>query len=455
MLRPTAVPRLLAVVAATFAMLFTATLLASAASAAQISGVAYKDLNRDGVKQAAEEPLAGKEIYAVDALGSAANHAPTDASGRYVIADVPAGAYSVRYGQVEWWELWQDWAPSTTGSERPHVAIQLTDTATVDFGWRPIVRSTDENAPISSYVAPDGLRVNSYNDVVAAKKVHDTLALGSMRAAEASHTTIRFGLRPSNYCSVALSSVDGGQYTDFSAACHIEYVNWLNKGDNGLFHEYGHAWSQYYAYMVQQDGTFASYLQARGLAGDPRIGSTEQWSPKEMIAEDYRQLFGSTNAAAGAQANLDIPRASQVAGLREFLAGPFMLPPAAPPPPPPATPPPPPPPSSSVTMHVAALTATAAKTSGGWRATPTVTVRDAAQQAVGGVAVTLRWTHSKSGASGQLTCVTQTTGACSASADLTTKIDSVTISVLSASKAGATYASGADTAGPITVKRPR
>ena len=36
-----------------------------------------------------------------------------------------------------------------------------------------------------------------------------------------------------------------------------------------MSHEYGHAWSLYYDTIVQQEGTLASYLKARGLDGDP------------------------------------------------------------------------------------------------------------------------------------------------------------------------------------------
>jgi hypothetical protein len=226
------------------------------------------------------------------------------------------------------------------GSERPFVTVQLTDTATVDFGWRPIVRSTDAAAPISTYLAPDGLRVNSYNDVVSAEQVYDTLARGSLRGAEAPRTTIRFDLRPSNYCESSTTRTDG-VYADYRALCHIAYLAWLDQGDASLFHEYGHAWSLYYAYIVQQDAALTAYLKARGLAGDARLGTNTAWDPAEMVAEDYRQLFGSAGAAARPQANTAIPAAKDVPGLRDFLTGPFMTPP--PPPAPPAPPPEPPP----------------------------------------------------------------------------------------------------------------
>ena len=55
-----------------------------------------------------------------------------------------------------------------------------------------------------------------------------------------------------------------------------------------------------------------------------------------MIAEDYRQLFGTPTAAAAPQMNTSIPPANQVPGLRDFLSTTFRQAPAgsqSPPPP--------------------------------------------------------------------------------------------------------------------------
>ena len=80
--------------------------------------------------------------------------------------------------------------------------------------------------------------------------------------------------------------------------------------------------------MVQQDVAWRRTSQARGLDGDPRINSSYGWQPDEMIAEDYRQLFGSANARGGGQINTEIPLAADVPGLADFLANTFTKPPA-------------------------------------------------------------------------------------------------------------------------------
>lgn len=75
--------------------------------------------------------------------------------------------------------------------------------------------------------------------------------------------------------------------------------------------------------IVQQESGFGRYLAARGVAGDPRLGTTYQWYPAEMIAEDYHELFGSENAKLAWQMNRDIPAPDQVPGLRAWFLDTF------------------------------------------------------------------------------------------------------------------------------------
>jgi hypothetical protein len=94
--------------------------------------------------------------------------------------------------------------------------------------------------------------------------------------------------------------------------------------DAQFAHEYGHAWTMHHLYLAE-GGDWAPYLQARGLAGDNRLDTSYRWSRGEIVAEDYRLLFGSPAAVAQrpAHMNADIAAPADVAGLREFLLGPF------------------------------------------------------------------------------------------------------------------------------------
>jgi hypothetical protein len=315
------------------------------ASASTISGTAYEDLNRDAAHTFDEPVLSDQTIYLFDASGRGIAAAYTDGAGVYGFGDLPDGEYRIAYAANSWWPLRGAWVPTTTGSLRPSISLRLSGAATADFGWRPIVRSSDPLAPMSSYVGPSGLRVSSYDDVVRAQEIHDALA-GARIGAEAPYTEVRFDLGAGSMTNTAAGS-NGGTYTSFSAISYVDYVSWLDSGDRTLTHEYGHAWSLYHAYMVQQDPTLASYLDARRLAGDARVNSSYAWQAREMIAEDYRQVFGSANARSGQQINTEIPPANEVSGLAGFLATTFTTPSASPSPTPMPSPTPAPEPTTS------------------------------------------------------------------------------------------------------------
>jgi hypothetical protein len=190
--------------------------------------------------------------------------------------------------------------------------------------------------------------VQSFDDVVSAKEIHDAAVVGLI-GPEARYVTIRFDYT-SNSSTVAAWQGSPGSYGNYNAICYDDYLSWLDGGDQGVTHEYGHAWSLYYDTIVQQDGALSSYLEARGLTGDTRVNSSYSWSAREMVAEDYRQLFGSPNAQAATQLNRDIPRAAEVPGLRDFLALTFTQAPSSPAPTPP--------PSAPVALSVSAPTVT-------------------------------------------------------------------------------------------------
>src|SRR5205814_4280608 len=107
-------------------------------------------------------------------------------------------------------------------------------------------------APIATYTASNGLVVASYDDAVTPKSMADTLALGSFVGSEAASATIRFDYGSTSTTSISVAQLNG-KYTDYAAASYISWSSCLDHGEQTLFHEYGHAWSLYYAYMVQQD----------------------------------------------------------------------------------------------------------------------------------------------------------------------------------------------------------
>lgn len=340
--------RVLATLLALLAIALAPAQTHAASGTSVISGTAFEDANRNAVKDFGEPALAGKGIVLVRVVDrSQVAYAATDASGRYTFAGLADGAYQVEFDPTDWWPIRRDLVPTTTGSLFPRKVVDLAGSATVDFGWRRIVRSTELAAPLSSYTGPQGLRVDSYNDALTARGVYDALMRGSLVGAEAASVRVRvdFGDAPAS-CTVSVSG-SPGYYSDFRASIDVPYLSWLDNEDHVLFHEYGHAWSLYYAYMVHQETSFTDYLRLRGIEGDARLDTDHAWNRRELIAEDYRQLFGTATGRAVTQENLELAPATAVPGLREYLSSTFMQPPgpsAPPPPPPPAPPPPPPPP---------------------------------------------------------------------------------------------------------------
>jgi chitodextrinase len=305
----------------------SAIIVSHAAPTASISGTFYKDTNRNGVQDAGEEPQVQKYIYLFNATTNAyIRNSLTDASGRYTFDSLEPGSYQVLVAPSSWNSYQHDWVATTTGNLSPTKTLSVDTTAKVDFGIRQIVRTTDRTAPISTYTGANGIKINSYDDVVPAKELYDLLIQGTLVGKEAQYVTIDFDYGTSTgYTSSRIISTNGVP-TDFKAGITLSYDSWLRTSSHGdeLFHEYGHAWSQYYANMVQNDPSFQGYLTARGLANDSRVNTTYAWSTSEMIAEDYRQLFGTPAAQSGSQTNADIPLAKNVPGLKEYLSGSFM-----------------------------------------------------------------------------------------------------------------------------------
>ena len=300
---------------------------AAATGTSTISGTFFQDTNRNGIQDAGEAPMANEGVELLDPTGQTLySYTSTDANGHYAFSGLADGTYLVKMDPYDWSTIWHDWTPTTTGSLHPAITVTLSGSAVANFGWRQVVRSS---TPFTSYTGPNGLSVASYDDVVAAKTVYDDLMSGSLVGPEASHISVLFDY--SNAIDFTGMSVNGsaGSYNSYSASIQTDWISWLQGGDQTLFHEYGHAWSWYYAYMVQQDPTLTAYLKARGVYGDSRLDSTQAWNRNELIAEDYRQLFGTPNAQLKAQWNTDIPPAAAVPGLKSFLQTTFTQPPSS------------------------------------------------------------------------------------------------------------------------------
>jgi hypothetical protein len=127
-------------------------------------------------------------------------------------------------------------------------------------------------------------------------------------------------LYPSQVTTVS-SSTDG-VYSDYQATLYLKGTDstFTSIPDAAVAHEYGHVWTLYHLYM-SQNGDWSGYLNARGLAGNPLLDSSYMWARSEIIADDYRLLFGSPAAISERPLHLNtqLPDPRTVPGLRDFL----------------------------------------------------------------------------------------------------------------------------------------
>jgi len=139
------------------------------------------------------------------------------------------------------------------------------------------------------------------------------------------------------YASQTTTSVSqvGTTFSNYHATVWLRGVSstFADTPDNVLAHEYGHAWAHYYLYMTHQ-GDWSSWLGTRWdtadgsvvLAQDSRMDSSMTWSKSEMIADDYRLLFGSSAAISenDCYGNPNVPDPRSQAGLRACFLSTWM-----------------------------------------------------------------------------------------------------------------------------------
>jgi hypothetical protein len=126
------------------------------------------------------------------------------------------------------------------------------------------------------------------------------------------------------------SAYSAGRYTGYKATTWLRGVNssFAMRPDETLTHEYGAAWSHYWFFLAH-NGSWSGYQQARWttadgtatLATDTRTDTTSAWATAEIIAEDYRLLFGDASAINERPTpfNTDIPDPRTLPQLKTFL----------------------------------------------------------------------------------------------------------------------------------------
>lgn len=113
-----------------------------------------------------------------------------------------------------------------------------------------------------------------------------------------------------------------GNYYWFHADIHLDGdpdATFTLKPEYTAAHEYGHAWSLYHFYITQ-NGNWQPWLDFRFPGGEPRLDTSYVWGRREIIADDYRMLFGSSLAISQAgYINGDITDPREVPGYKDWF----------------------------------------------------------------------------------------------------------------------------------------
>ena len=241
-----------------------------------------------------------------------------------VEVSVDGGSYSSASG-TDTWRFTLDTTKLADGSHT--ISARATDTsgnASSTSRAVTVKNSTSTPGIVEQLVTPEGATIQIYSDVAGwtAQGVYDMLGRNALDLARLGPgLTVKV---QATYPSSTSSGVaeTGGVYSDYRATIYLNggpSTTFSERPEYVIAHEYGHAWTTYHLYM-SQSGSWSAWLSARSLMGDPRVDSTYNWSKNEMIADDYRMLFGTPAAISGAAyINPDAPDPRNVPGLRDFF----------------------------------------------------------------------------------------------------------------------------------------
>jgi hypothetical protein len=183
-----------------------------------------------------------------------------------------------------------------------------------------------------SWTSPEGVRINVNSagpwTISQVYSILTANALDLDRLGPTLTVNVQDTISSSTTTSATLS---GGRYTNWTGTIYLKGINssFANGPDDITAHEYGHAWASYWRYTAQ-GGSWAAYQSARWtaadgsttLANDARTNSSYTWQTDEILADDYRILFGTAAAISQrAHMNSSIPDPRVVDGLRATLLG--------------------------------------------------------------------------------------------------------------------------------------
>jgi len=242
-----------------------------------------------------------------------------------VAVSVDSGPYQPAQGSSSWsYSL----NTSTLSNAQHTLTARATDTAGNVSMTSETINVSNPLPPevVEQLVTPEGLTIQIYSGTSgwSAQQIYALLKPSAYQLSLIGpDLTIKVQSQsPSQTASSA--GFSSGLYTSFRATICLQVLSGTNttftlKPDYVLAHEYGHAWTTYHLMLTQQD-SWTPYLTERGLLENPLLDSSYIWSRNEMLADDYRMLFGDAAAQSeAAYINPNIADPRTVPGLREWF----------------------------------------------------------------------------------------------------------------------------------------
>jgi hypothetical protein len=246
-----------------------------------------------------------------------------------VQVSVDGGSYQAAQGTSSWsYSL----DTTTLGNGSHTLMARATDTSgnvsTTSEGVS--IQNTTASPPppagvIDQLVTPEGATIQIYSGVTnwTAQQVYDLLKPNAYQLGVLGPTlTIKVQNQYASQTTSGASSVgDPPVYSNFSATIYLKASNssFAVAPDAVITHEYGCAWTQYHLWIDHSDN-WNSYLVERSLLGNPLLDSNLNWSRTELIADDYRMLFGTQKAQDElSYINPYLPDPRTVSGLKDWF----------------------------------------------------------------------------------------------------------------------------------------
>jgi len=274
---------------------------------------------------------------------SVAGSSSDNAGVASVAVNVDGGAWASASGTTSW--TWS-WATGSLANGSHTVTARATDTSgntatsSVTVNVSNSTGSTSggtsgstTSAPNTqgSWVSPEGVHINVQTaGPFTISQIYNMLLANAMDLGTIG-PDLTINVQDSYTSQTAVSTaMSNGVYSAYQATVYLQGVNsnFAAYPDYGLSHEYGHVWTEYMLYMVH-NGNWNSYLNERWttsdgstvLATDSRLDSSYSWNRFEIIADDYRLLFGSSLAISEHpyHLNTQIPDPRNVTGEKDFL----------------------------------------------------------------------------------------------------------------------------------------